>query len=60
MLSGSMSGSTRSMPPEVAVTARKRRRLLLLAACFALGGVIGWKWGAPERENPCRVCEVVR
>ena len=42
------------------MTARKRRRLFLFAACFALGGVIGWQWGAPERENPCRVCEVVR
>ena len=33
------------------MTARKRRRLLLFAACFGLGGVIGWKWGAPERQQ---------
>ena len=30
------------------MTARKRRRLFLFAACFALGGVIGWRWGAPD------------
>ena len=33
------------------MTARKRRRLLLFAACAGVGFAIGWKWGAPERQQ---------
>ena len=42
------------------MTARKRNRLLLFAACFILGAVIGWVWGAPDKDEDCGVCERVR
>ena len=29
----------------------RRRRLLLFAACAGVGFAIGWKWGAPERQQ---------